>query len=236
MVVNDCSNSAEILFEGQSGVGGAATASLNIGGLFGHATKLRSVQHGYTNSGDITFTGTHSSAAPVYIGGIFGHNEAPINNNEAFTVYTKGTAVAVTQSVDGKDVNVTATTTDPIYHECKVVNKGNITCSGTSTGEIYVGGWAGSTIAPFLNAVVYCKVNGGTSKNVGMLMGIPYAEATKATKSQVGGILVGEYDIADEDYKTITLDGSNFYKYLYSNEIEQSVAVADECSYVSSIE
>ena len=236
LVVNDCSNSAEILFEGESGVGGAATASLNIGGLFGHVTKLRSVQHGYTNSGDITFAGTHSSAAPVYIGGIFGNNEAPINNNEAFTVYTKGTAVAATQSVDGKDVTVTATTTDPIYYNCQVINKGDITCSGTFSGEAYVGGWAGFTAHPFTNAVVHCSVDGSKSNNVGMLMGIPYAEATKATKSQVGGIFVGAYNIEDESYKTITLDASNYFKYMYSTEIEQSVAEADECSYISSIE
>ena len=172
----------------------------------------------------------------MYIGGIIGFNEAPLNNNEAFTIYQKGTTAAVTQSVDGKDVNVTASATDPIYHECQVVNKGNITCSGTFSGEAYVGGWAGFTAHPFLNAAVHCSVNGGESKNVGMLMGIPYAEATKATKSQVGGIFVGAYDIEDEEYKTVTLDGSNFYKYLYSSAIEQEVAVADECSYVSSIE
>ena len=236
LILNDCSNSAEILFEGESGVGGAATATLNIGGMFGHTTILRSVQHGYTNSGDITFSGTHSSTAPLYIGGIFGHNEAPINNNEAFTIYQKGTTAAVTESVDGKDVNVTSEVTDPIYYNCQVINKGNVTCSGKFSGEAYVGGWAGFTAHPFTNAVVHCEINGGESKNVGMLMGIPYAEATKATKSQVGGTFVGAYDIEDEEYKTVILDGANFYKYLYSSAIEQEVAVADECSYVSSIE
>lgn len=236
LVINDCSNSAEILFEGESGVGGAATASLNIGGMFGHTTIIRSIQHGYTNSGDITFSGTHSSTAPLYIGGIFGHNEAPINNNEAFTILQKGTTAAVTESVDGKDVNVTSEVTDPIYHNCQVINKGDITCSGTFSGEAYVGGWAGFTAHPFTNAVVHCSVDGSKSKNVGMLMGIPYAEATKATKSQVGGTLVGAYDVEDESYKTITLSSSNYFKYLYSTAIEQSVAAADECTYVSSIE
>lgn len=236
LVLNDCSNSADIIFEGESGSGGAETASLNIGGMFGHATIIRSIQHGYTNSGNITFSGTHSSTAPLNIGGIIGFNEAPINNNEAFTIYQKGTTTAVTESVDGKDVNVTSEVTDPIYHNCLIVNKGNITVSGTSSGEAYVGGWAGFTAHPFTNAVVHCSVDGSKSKNVGMLMGIPYAEATKATKSQAGGTLVGAYDVEDESYKTITLSSSNYFKYLYSNEIEQSVAEADECSYVSSIE
>ena len=236
LVLNDCSNSAEILFEGESGSGGAETASLNIGGMFGHTTILRSVQHGYTNSGNITFSGTHSSTAPLYIGGIFGFNEAPINNNEAFAIYQKGTTAAATESVDGNDVNVTASTTDPIYYNCQVINKGDVTCSGTFAGEAYVGGWAGFTAHPFTNAVVHCSVDGSKSKNVGMLMGIPYAEATKATKSQVGGTFVGAYDIEDEEYKTVTLDASNYFKYMYSTEIEQSVAAADECTYVSSIE
>ena len=228
LVLNDCSNSAEVLFEGESGVGGATTASTYLGGIFGHVANLVSVQHGCTNSGAITFAGTHSSTAPLYVGGIFGYNENVLENTTGFTLYQKGT----TLKVDG-DVT---TATGPIYHDCQIINKGDVTCSGTFSGEAYVGGWAGYTTTPFLNAVVHCKVQGGTSKNVGMLMGIPYADATKATKSQVGGILVGEYDEEDEDYKTIALDGSNFYKYLYSNEIEQSVAVADECSYVSSIE
>ena len=228
LVLNDCSNSAEVLFEGESGVGGATTASTYLGGIFGHVANLVSVQHGCTNSGAVTFAGTHSSTAPLYVGGIFGYNENVLENTTGFTLYQKGT----TTKVDG-DVT---TATGPIYHDCQIINKGDVTCSGTFAGEAYVGGWAGYTTTPFLNAVVYCKVQGGESKNVGMLMGIPYADATKATKSQVGGTLVGEYDVADEDYKTIALDGSNFYKYLYSNEIEQSVAVADECSYVSSIE
>ena len=236
LVINDCSNSAEILFEGESGVGGAATATLCLGGMFGHTTILRAVQHGYTNSGDITFAGTHSGTAPLYIGGIFGFNEAPINNNEAFTIYQKGTTAAVTESVDGKDVSVTSEVTDPIYYNCQVINKGKVACSGTFSGEAYVGGWAGYTSQPFTNAVVHCEINGGESKNVGMLMGIPYAEATKATKSQVGGTFVGAYDIEDEEYKNITIDGSNFYKYLYSSAIDMDVAVADECSYVSSLE
>ena len=228
LVLNDCSNSAEILFEGESGVGGATTASTYLGGIFGHVANLISVQHGCTNSGAITFAGTHSSTAPLYVGGIFGYNENVLENTTGFTLYQKGT----TTKVEG-DVT---TATGPIYHDCQIINKGDVTCSGTFAGEAYVGGWAGYTTTPFLNAVVHCKVQGGTSKNVGMLMGIPYADATKATKSQVGGTLVGEYNIEDEEYKTITLDGSNYYKYLYSNEIEQSVAVADECSYVSSIE
>ena len=228
LVLNDCSNSAEVLFEGESGVGGATTASTYLGGIFGHVANLVSVQHGCTNSGAITFAGTHSSTAPLYVGGIFGYNENVLENTTGFTLYQKGTTVKVEGDV--------TTATGPIYHDCQIINKGDVTCSGTFAGEAYVGGWAGYTTTPFLNAVVYCKVQGGTSKNVGMLMGIPYADATKATKSQVGGILVGEYDEEDEDYKTIALDGSNFYKYLYSNEIEQSVAVADECSYVSSIE
>ena len=170
------------------------------------------------------------------IGGIIGFNEAPINNNEAFTIYQKGTTAAVTESVDGKDVDVTSKVTDPIYYNCQVINKGDITCSGTSAGEAYVGGWAGFTAHPFTNAVVHCSVDGSKSKNVGMLMGIPYADATKATKSQVGGIFVGEYNIEDQTYSTKTLDASNYFEYMYSSPIEQSVAEADECTYVSSIE
>ena len=228
LVLNDCSNSAEVLFEGESGVGGATTASTYLGGIFGHVANLVSVQHGCTNSGAVTFAGTHSSTAPLYIGGIFGYNENVLENTTGFTLYQKGT----TTKVEG-DVT---TATGPIYHDCQIINKGDVTCSGTFAGEAYVGGWAGYTTTPFLNAVVHCKVQGGESKNVGMLMGIPYAEATKATQSQVGGVFVGAYDIEDEEYKTVALDATNYFKYMYSSELDQATAEADQCTYVSLIE
>ena len=228
LVLNDCSNSAEILFEGESGVDGGATASAYLGGIFGHVIDLVSVQHGCTNSGAVTFAGTHSSTAPLYVGGIFGYNENVLENTTGFTLYQKGT----TTKVEG-DVT---TATGPIYHDCQIINKGDVTCSGTFAGEAYVGGWAGFTAHPFTNAVVHCSVNGGTSKNVGMLMGIPYAEATKATQSQVGGVFVGAYDIEDEEYKTVAIDATNYFKYMYSSELDQATAEADQCTYVSLIE
>ena len=214
LVLNYCSNSAEILFEGTSGSGGAATASLSLGGMFGSATILKSVQHGYTNNGNITFKGTHSSTAPLNIGGIIGHSEIPLEGT-AFPVYEKGITTKVTE--DG----VEKTVTGPIYYDCKVVNKGDVKYEGkSSAGPVYVGGWAGYTTTPFLNAEVLCSVSSGSVTNAGMLMGIPYAEATKATKSQVGGSL-----------NSNTLDASNYFSYIYSAPIEQSVATADECTY-----
>ena len=214
LVLNYCSNSAEILFEGTSGYGAAETASLSLGGMFGSATILKSVQHGYTNSGNITFKGTHSSTAPLNIGGIIGHSEIPLEGTN-FAVYEKGTSTKVTENGAEKTV------TGPIYYDCKVVNKGDVKYDGkSSAGPVYVGGWAGKTTTPFLNAEVLCSVSSGSVTNAGMLMGIPYAEATKATKSQVGGSLNGN-----------TLDASSYFSYIYSAPIEQSVATADECTY-----
>ena len=216
----NCYNSAEILFEGTSGADGGDT-QVCIGGMIGASLQFRSIQHDFANSGNITFNGTHNGTGRVAIGGVMGYNEAAYLG-EGFTTY------------DEAGTKLEATATGPVYHNCKVANTGSVTCEGSTNA--YVGGWVGYTATPIANGAILCSIQGGDSQNVGMLMGIPYADATKASNCQVGGTIVGEYNIEDESYKTIVLDASNYFKYMYSSEIDQSVAEADGCSYISQVE
>ena len=219
-ILVNCYNSAEILFEGTSGADGG-DSQVCIGGMIGASLQFRSIQHDFANSGNVTFKGTHKGTGRVAIGGVMGYNEA-VYLGEGFSTY------------DETGTKLEATATGPVYHNCKVANTGSVTCEGGTNA--YVGGWVGYTATPIANGAIACSINGGTSQNVGMVMGIPYAEATKVSNCQVGGTFVGAYDIEDEEFKTISLDASNYFKYMYSSEISQETAEADQCSYVSSIE
>ena len=71
--------------------------------------------------------------------------------------------------------------------------------------------------------------------NKGMIMGIPYAEATKVTNFTVGGSIITDYNIEDEVYTATNLDQSNYFNHIYGTPIEQSVAEADGGSCISVI-
>ena len=203
-----------------SGADGGDT-QVCVGGMIGSSLQFRSIQHDFANSGNVVYKGTHKGTGRVAIGGVMGYNEA-VYLGEGFATY------------DETGTKLEATATGPVYHNCKVANTGSVTCDGGTNA--YVGGWVGYTATPIANGAIACSINGGESKNVGMVMGIPYDEATKASNCQVGGTFVGAYDIEDEEFKTISLDASNYFKYMYSSEISQETAEADQCSYVSSIE
>ena len=74
-------------------------------------------------------------------------------------------------------------------------------------------------------------------------MGMPYADATKATNCKVGGAMcfaIGEYGPEDDPQWgpiPTPLTAGNFHKYIYGDRtVEASVIEADGCSYISKIE
>ena len=73
-----------------------------------------------------------------------------------------------------------------------------------------------------------------------MLLGIPYAEATKVTNGAIGGSITvkttfNEEADADEPVTT-AITANNYYLYLYSSVITADQATADGCSYTASLE
>ena len=87
----------------------------------------------------------------------------------------------------------------------------------------------------------------GLEGKVGMIMGQARADATKAANCKVGGSLVlkqnqGESSFDDETGETIpgeiedvvtTLNGNNWFQYIYNAAVEKSVAEDDGCSLLS---
>ena len=232
MVINGCSNSANILFEGTSGTSGAEDASLTIGGLIGNCIKLRSVQHDFTNSGNITFSGTHLGGGAIEIGGIFGHNEAPLIG-EAFAVYDENGV-----EISAKD----ARPSGPIYHECKVTNIGKITCTGAHTDNTYIGGLVGRSVTGFCNGLAFCEIEALNYPNVGMLTGSAYSteEATAFTNCHAGGqVTVKSYFNEDQDDyvpQTNTLTKDNYRIYIFGSSITNEEAQANKLGYISSVD
>ena len=231
VVINGCSNSTDILFEGQSGADAGATM-LSIGGMIGRSTALRSVQRDFTNSGNITFTGKHSGTGELAIGGIYGHNETPLIGS-AFAVYGE----------NGTEISTEATRpSGPIYHECKVTNIGKITCTGTYAGPAYVGGLAGSSTTGFCNGMAFCEVEALDYPNVGMLTGSAYSteEATAFTNCHAGGqVTVKSYfDEDKDDYvpQTNALSKDNYRLYIFGSSITSEEAQANKLGFISSID
>ena len=207
LVFNSCSSSTNILFEGTSGASGNEDATLCIGGILGEAIAIRSVQHGLTCSGNITYSGTHNSTAPVKIGGIAGSNEAPLTGTD-FPLYLAGTAT----KPEGAP-----TATGVIYHDCKVSYLGDINFTGTSAGPIYVGGWAGFSTTPVENGQIYTNMNTGEIKNVGVVLGVARVnESVIAKNCAVGGASV-LYNTEDEEYVLKPLKEISFFDHIYGS-------------------
>ena len=75
----NCHNSATIIFDGQSGLNGAAESVLSIGGIMGEChTATGTLSGGIYNSGNISYGGSHKGAGIASVGGIIGaQNVAP---------------------------------------------------------------------------------------------------------------------------------------------------------------
>ena len=124
----------------------------------------------------------------------------------------------------------------PFHETAKYYQLGDLEYAGTPgvkegvAGTGRVGGVIASSLAPISNVECYCSISALTANHVGMIVGTPREGAVVATNCKVGGTILGEYNIEDEEYKTTTLDASNYYNHIYSTPIEQSVAEADGCS------
>ena len=127
-------------------------------------------------------------------------------------------------------------TNTPFHESAKYYQLGDLEYAGTPgikegvAGTSRVGGVIASSLAPISNVECYCTISALTANHVGMIVGTPREGAVVATNCKVGGTILGEYNIEDEEYKTTTLDASNYYNHIYSTPIEQSVAEADGCS------
>ena len=251
-----CSNSGNIYS------GAKTENAAHLGGFMGYASAgIVIIQDGFVNSGNITHGGSTIGADAINVGGLFGYiTGAPLTydtttttgeGDEAVTTTTttswtgdiinKGTITGAGATGGGKCRfgGIVGLCQQSLVGTAKYINVGDIVFTGTAgvkndvPGIAYLGGLVGQLEnASVDNGEVYCSISAGESKNYGFVLGVERAGAVVAKNCKVGGSLVGEYNEEDETYKTIALDSSNYFNYIYSAPVEQGEAEADGCSYL----
>ena len=202
-----------------------------VGGIYGKCDS--SVDYlafdGCSNEGNIIVSGTSgidtTGAWDLRIGGLAGDIRPENPSNADYTTITNGFVNKGTITYNGSHTGsamIGGVTGELTYWDAEkwtgsLVNEGDVIYTGTATGDSYVGGIVGSTTVSFANGEAHCTVNGQGCTGVGMITGTSRSETVKASNCKVGGVLVGAYNIEDEIYSTVTLDSSNYFKYIYGS-------------------
>ena len=207
--------------------GGDVTNYIGVGGILGYDGQETEIKSLCTNSGDIAVSGNCKSTNAMVAGGIWGwsaRNQA--NRNNVMTVVNSGNITIgkenVTTTVNnlcvggvvGKITNSKACTG---YENA--VNTGNITIVGEIAGVTtasYVGGVAGYTEEPIVNASAYCTIIAPGFKP-GWITGVARTKDLVAKNCKLGGEFLGNYNIEDEVYEMDPITETNYFNYIYGS-------------------
>ena len=208
--------------------GGDVTNYIGVGGILGYDGQETEIKSLCTNSGDIAVSGNCKSTNALVVGGIWGwsaRNQA--NRNNVTNVVNSGNITIgkedVTTTVNnlcvggvmGKITNSKACTG---YENA--VNTGNITFVGEIGGVTtasYVGGVAGYTEEPIVNASAYCTILAPGFKS-GWITGVARTNETLIAKNcKLGGEFLGNYNIEDEVYEMDPITETNYFNYIYGS-------------------
>ena len=229
MVLEDCFNAGNFTMNGM----GSARSSGNFkvsGGIADMAQASITIKGSFKNTGDITVGGGNKTAT-VYIGGIghLGASGSLLADGEG-EVKVINTGKITYTGYANSDLRIGGIT--PVLNKggiisenIKFINTGDLEVSGSylASKSAYVGGIVGNSTMGVNNAEVFCNINAlpadGTTlyTGVGFITGGVRSAELIASNCKVGGQIIGEYNIEDEEYKTYTLDGSNFYNYIYGS-------------------
>lgn len=211
-----------------------------VGGLVGLPRTALSMTQ-CTNNADITIAGGFQLPTEtnyLSVGGLLGRfsgtalSLADVANYGDVNIGTDNKPFSISQILDvgGIAGEIEGAASCTYNYTTPILNSGDILLTNATISKPEVshfGGIVGKTTVPISNVSAICGIKAVDYPNVGFIMGIPYDEATKVTNFTVGGTIVLEYNIEDDDYKSKALDGTNYFEYIYSTPIEQSVAEAD---------
>ena len=179
--------------------------------------NVKSTYNNVVNKGNITVTKeAKSTDANIHVGGVFTTPNASVTstgivaNTGKITVSGAGTDVYVGGCANNHQITGSIT----------YVNTGDIEVNKPegSTSNYYIGGVVGNATANLVGAKSYCTIRALGCNNVGMVMGAARAEGTVvASNCQLGGAMLGEYNVEDEEYKTEPLGESNFFNFIYGS-------------------
>ena len=228
-----------------------------IGGLVGLPRADMTLDN-CSNKGDVTILGTYTFPTNTFyvsVGGITGRysggalNLANVSNSGKVILGQAGKPLSINTGLLAGGImgSCVGSTSCTYNYTAPIVNTGDIDLSYVKLGEepdlTFVGGVMGKINAPLSNATALCNITAVGFKNMGMILGMPYDEATKVSNCKAGGSMcfaIGEYGPEDDPQWgpiPTALTVGNYYKYIYgTRDLEASVAEADGCSYISKIE
>ena len=231
----NCTNNGDItLEEGLSTTGKAG--NIRLGGCF--AWTKQSYDENIRNNGNINIHAkTTGSNTQLLIGGVYGYNAAAANSDMDGGYVNTGTITITGGS--GTSTNAFGVAAGGIVGAfygaiSNAVNLGDIYFTGTAnSANSSVGGIVGYSTAA--GKITNCKhfaqiqaidVSKGTMyPNVGAItgshrvleLGKGVARTAIVENCQLGGAILGAYNIEDEEYVTTSLSESNFYNFIYGS-------------------
>jgi hypothetical protein len=197
------------------------------------------------NKGNITFDGENTRNY-VSIGGIFGSFGSKVaapdfSGNLVNTGNFTFSGKAKTYLRIGGIISVHSGPTIPV----PMINTGDITVTGTcdlTSASTQIGGITAAQANPIKNAQYYGDIKAiGFKGKLGLISGKAYAETLTISDSAVGGTVTYD-EIEDNDPSgdvlmlpnVQTVDTSNYYKFLYGTEVEESIATSNNVTVLTS--
>jgi len=245
-----CSNSGNIIHNGSQ-----EANTVYIGGFSGYRQRGAIIKNGFTNSGDMIFSGTYKGGGAVYLGGIGTiyqstqvFESGAIKNTGKIAFTGQATNASGKVYVGGLYAYVPASVTTLVANAATNVsfeNEGLIEVTGsvTTPANAMIGGIIGKAESPITGATANCNVKSMDFPNAGMIMGSVRSDTVKAINCKVGGnMILSTETITEEDANggdavevvkdvltPLTID--NWFNYIYGDPVDEAVAKdVDGCS------
>ena len=248
MVLEDCFNAGKFTMNGAS----SARSSGNFkvaGGIADMAQASITIKGSFKNTGDIVIGGKNSTAA-IYAGGMghLGASGSLLADAEAKLINTGKIIVTGSAKTDLRIGGIFSILSEgaTLSENIKLINTGDLEVSAGygASSTAYVGGISGSANIIFGNAESFCKIQAFQVEGdelikytgVGHIIGNSRSATIIAKNCKLGGTLVSEYNIEDEEYTIEKLSASNFHNHIYGSGKNTDWSGTDNydgCSYIS---
>ena len=215
-----------------------------LGGLIGYLSNGVGIiiRDSFINNGTITYGGKTDGADNIYVAGVIGYGYTFSYDTTTWTgnVINNGNLICSGTSIGGgyHVGGIIASTGGSLGEAVNLYNFGDIIVTGGGgvkngvEGIEQVGGIVGKNAGfPIYNGNVYCTIDAKEANYVGFICGTARSATVTATNCNLGGELLGEYNIEDETYKTTTLTAENYFDYIFGGTTDWSgVEAYDGCN------
>ena len=248
VVLEDCFNAGKFTMNGVS----SARSSGNFkvaGGIADMAQASITIKGSFKNTGDIVIGGQNSTSS-IYAGGMghLGGSGSLLADAEAKLINTGKIIVTGSAKADLRIGGIFSILGDgaTLSENIKLINTGDLEVSAGygASSTAYIGGISGSANIIFGNAESFCKIQAFQVEGdelikytgVGHIIGSSRSATIIAKNCKLGGTLVSEYNVEDEEYTIEKLSASNFHNHIYGSGKDTDWSGTDNydgCSYIS---